>query len=520
VAEPRVVVVGAGIAGLTSALLLAHQGVAVTVVDAAATPGGKLRQITVDGACIDSGPTVFTMRWVFDQVLASVGAQLESELRLQALPVIARHFWDDGSSLDLWADPAASLDAVARLAGPAEARRFAAFCALAREVYDTLEEPFIRSPVCKPLDMVSHLGVSGLRVLWRLGALQDLWSSLQRQFADPRLQQLFGRYATYCGSSPWQAPATLMLIAQVEMDGVWAIDGGMHSLAQALMRLAQARGAVFRFASPCEAIECTGGRVSGVRLRSGELLCADRVIFNGDVAALRAGLLGAEPAQRTRLAASARSLSALTWSIRAPTSGLTPDRHNVFFQGDYEREFTDIFDHRRLPRRPTVYLCAQDRGSGPPVAGAERLLCLVNAPAVGGEAALTDEAIESCERESFSLLRRCGLNLQPQPHQVVRTTPDDFHRLFPATGGALYGQATHGWMSAFARPSAPTRLPGLFLAGGSVHPGPGVPMAALSGQWAAAALMDSLASTSRSRRAATSGGMSMASAMTDSTASR
>lgn len=520
VADARVVVVGAGIAGLTSALQLAHRGLAVTVVDAAATPGGKLRRVAVDGAAVDSGPTVFTMRWVFDQILDGVGARLDDELKVRALPVIARHFWEDGSTLDLFADPAASLDAVARMAGAAEAQRFAAFCALAREVYDTLEGPFIRSPRCTPMGMVSQLGVPGLGVLWRLGAMQDLWHSLQRQFVDPRLRQLFGRYATYCGSSPWQAPATLMLIAQVEMDGVWAIDGGMHALAQTFMQLAQARGAVFRFGESCQAIECKGGRVSGVRLHSGELLGADRVIFNGDIAALREGLLGSGPAQRARIAPAQRSLSAMTWSIHAPTRGLTPDRHNVFFQVDYDREFADVFEHRRLPRRPTVYVCAQDRGTGVPVTGAERLLCLVNAPAVGGEGVLTDEAIESCEHESFSLLRRCGLVVQPQPHQVVRTTPEHFHRLFPATGGALYGQATHGWMAAFARPSARSRLPGLFLAGGSVHPGPGVPMAALSGQWAAAALMDSLASTSSSRRTATSGGMSMASAMTDSTASR
>ena len=122
---------------------------------------------------------------------------------------------------------------------------------------------------------------------------------------------------------------------------------------------------------------------------------------------------------------------------------------------------------------------------------------------------LTPEALAECEHTSFSLLRQCGLSLQPQPHQVVRTTPDDFHRLFPGTGGALYGQATHGWMSAFSRSPAASPVPGLFLAGGSVHPGPGVPMAAMSGQLAAAAVMDSLASIRGWRPVPTSGGMSM-----------
>ncbi len=503
----RVVVVGAGIAGLVSALLLARRGLQVTVVDAASEPGGKIRRVMVDGESIDSGPTVFTMKWIFEGILAEAGTRLDAELPTRPLSVLARHFWDNGDALDLYADPGASIDAVARFAGAAEAQRFRAFCAQAREVYDTLEGPFIRSASPTLLGMMGDLGLRGASVLSRLGPMKSLWEVLARHFHDPRMRQLFGRYATYCGSSPWEAPATLMLIAQVEMDGVWSVDGGMHALAQMMARLARERGAEFRWNSPCERIEVSGGRAVGVRLASGERLPADRVVFNGDIAALATGLLGPEP-QRAAPSVGARSLSALTWSIHAPTDGLALDRHNVFFRSDYRSEFTDIFEAGRLPRQPTVYLCAQDRGQGGPQTGARRLLCLVNAPAVGGRGLITPEALAECESTTFSLLHRCGLSLAPQAHQVVRTTPDDFDRLFPATGGALYGQATHGWMSAFARSPSTSPLPGLFLAGGSVHPGPGVPMAAMSGQLAAAAVMGSLASTKRWHPVATSGGMS------------
>lgn len=510
--KQRVVVVGAGIAGLVSALLLAQRGLAVTVVDAAAAPGGKMRQLMVDGAPIDSGPTVLTMKWIFEGILDAVGARLDQELRLTPLPVLARHFWDDddgsgGGQLDLFADPRASHDAVARFAGPAQAQRFQQFCAQAREVYDTLEGPFIRSASPTLARMAGGLGLRGMSVLARLGPMRSLWDSLATHFDDPRLRQLFGRYATYCGSSPWQAPATLMLIAQVEMAGVWAVEGGMHALASTFERLAQQRGVQFRYGAACERIEMTAGAVSGVRLAGGELLPAERVVFNGDIAALADGLLG----DRARAAAPTvgpRSLSALTWSIHAESSGLALDRHNVFFRRDYRSEFNDIFDAARLPGQPTVYVCAQDRGPGGPQAGARRLLVLVNAPAVGGRGMLTPEALAECEHTSFSLLRRCGLTVSPQPHQVVRTTPDDFHRLFPATQGALYGQATHGWMSAFARSPSRSPVPGLFLAGGSVHPGPGVPMAAMSGQLAAAAVMDSLVSIKGWRPTPTSGGTS------------
>jgi len=211
--EHKVVVIGAGMAGLVSALQLAQQGLDVTVVEAAATPGGKVRQLVVDGAAIDSGPTVFTMRWVFDQILASVGTTLEAELRIRPLPVLARHWWDGGASLDLFADPARSFDAVAQFAGLAEAKRFQGFCAQAKAAYTALEGPYLRSASPSMLGMSLGLGARGLATLAALGPLRSLWHSLGQHFTDPRLRQLFGRYATYTGSSPWEAPATLMLIA-------------------------------------------------------------------------------------------------------------------------------------------------------------------------------------------------------------------------------------------------------------------------------------------------------------------
>ena len=521
----QVVVIGAGMGGLAAALRLAHRGLDVTVIDAAATPGGKLCQPMVDGVPIDSGPTVLTMRWVFDELFAAVDTTLDAQLRIKPLQRLARHWWDDGSQLDLHADPAASLDAVSRFAGAAEARRFQAFCERARAVYQTLEGPYIRNPSPQPARLTWDIGLQGLATLTALGPLSNLWSSLGRQFTDPRLRQLFARYATYTGSSPWQAPATLMLIAQVEMAGVWSVDGGMHALASCLERLARERGAVFRYGVACEHIELQHGRVCGVRLANDDTLRADSVVFNGDTAALRAGLLGEPTRRAVKPKAPQRSLSAITWALHAPTAALALDRHNVFFQrtdtASYADEFSDIFQRGRLPQAPTVYVCAQDRGTAsaaPDKNGRERLLALVNAPAVGDRDTITPEELDRCENQAFQLLNRCGLPLTPRSPAVQRTTPADFHRRFPATGGALYGQASHGWGSAFARSDATTPVPGLFLAGGSVHPGPGVPMATLSGHFAAEALMASPALTRRWHPAATSGGTSTPSATTASTA--
>ena len=270
---PRVVVVGAGIAGLVSALVLAHRGLDVTLVESAATPGGKIRQVQVDGVGVDSGPTVFTMRWVLDQMLQEMGTSLQDIVQLEPLNVLARHAWDGSpQTLDLFSDTARTADAIAQFSSPQESRRFLKFCQQAQRLYATLEKPYIRSERPDLLSMVGDLGLSGMATLTGLGPFASLWSSLSRHFHDPRLQQLFGRYATYCGSSPWLAPATLMLVAQVELDGVWVVSGGMFQIAQALAQLGEKHGVKARYNSPCARILTKGGKVNGVQLSTGETL--------------------------------------------------------------------------------------------------------------------------------------------------------------------------------------------------------------------------------------------------------
>jgi 1-hydroxycarotenoid 3,4-desaturase len=516
----HVVVVGAGVGGLVSALLLAHRGVRVTLVETADAPGGKMRQLVVGGSPIDSGPTVFTMRWVFEQILHTVGQSLDAVLNLQPLSVLARHAWRGHDlRLDLYADVHRSADAIAAFSSPSEGRRFLAFCEQARTVYQCLEGPYIRSSRPSLVGMAGDLGLGGLRTLAGLGPLASLWQALGKHFHDPRLRQLFGRYATYCGASPWLAPATLMLVAHVELDGVWSVRGGMHQLARVLADLAQQQGALLRMGTHCKRILARDGRACGVELGNGERIDSDAVVFNGDASALGQGLLG----EAARAAApvthrSERSLSAVTWSVKARTAGFPLVRHNVFFDANYRSEFTDIFSRRRLPSRGTVYVCAQDRQDDAQHPGqAERLFFLVNAPPDGDLRPCDATEIEPCQQQSLELMRHCGLEIDPSSAQWVTTTPNDFNRLYPGTGGALYGRASHGWMTPFQRQDSSSKLPGLYLAGGSVHPGPGVPMAALSGQLAAETVMAHLVSTKKLGRVRISGGMSTPSAMTAGT---
>jgi 1-hydroxycarotenoid 3,4-desaturase len=232
VGTDRVVIVGAGIGGLTAAVELAARGLDVTVLERAGGPGGKMREIAVGDRLIDAGPTVFTMRWVFEAVCEAAGTSLESEVDLEQAEVLARHAWSADERLDLFADLERSADAVAAFSGPAERQRFLAFSEDARAIYRTLKEPFISATRPSPVGLVRRVGPGGLGGLINIKPFATMWSALGEHFRDSRLRQLFGRYATYCGSSPYAAPATLMLVAHVEQDGVWLVKGGMHQLAQ------------------------------------------------------------------------------------------------------------------------------------------------------------------------------------------------------------------------------------------------------------------------------------------------
>ncbi|OBV10441.1 Methoxyneurosporene dehydrogenase [Erythrobacter dokdonensis DSW-74] len=513
----RVAVIGAGIGGLTSAALLAARGCDVTVLEKEAWVGGKARRVLVDGAEVDGGPTVFTYREVFDEVFAACGARLDDHVKVARAEVIARHAWDARGSLDLYDDPERSADAVGAFAGAEAARGLRAFMREAQRIFEVLEDPFLRGDKAStPLPMMWKIGPWKIADMLAMRPFDRMWDALGEHFRDPRLQQLFGRYATYCGSSPFAAPATLMLIAHLEARGVWLIEGGIHALARALATIAERQGARVRTNAGVAEVLTAGGRASGVRLASGEVIPADIVICNGDPSALATGRFG-EGVRRAvpSIPPAKRSLSALVWYVHSRTQGFDLSHHNVFFSTDYPREFREIGEGRP-PSEPTVYVCAIDRGAGdkaPPPSGRERLQIIVNAPANGDLRHYSPEERERCTHAMTATLKRCGLTLEdPLEHQLM--TPEDWEGLFPATGGALYGRASHGWAASFQRQGPRTRLPGLYCAGGATHPAAGVPMAALSGQLAARVIAKDLASMKTFRQAAIPGGMSTPSATT------
>jgi 1-hydroxycarotenoid 3,4-desaturase len=516
--DEGVIVVGAGIAGLAAAARLAAAGKPVTVLERHDAPGGKMRVIDSVAGPVDAGPTVLTMRPVFEELFAALGERLEDHVTLHRQHILARHFWPDGSTLDLYDSEEASAEAVGAFAGARAEAQFRAFAARARRLFSAFDAPMMQA--AEPaLPRLAATVMRRPRLMADMAPQATLAKALARQFDDPRLVQLFGRYATYVGGSPYRVPALLALIWEAEARGVWVVEGGMHALARALERLAAARGAEFHYGAHVARIEAPEGRVQSIVLEDGTRLPAAQVLFNGDPRALATGALGPDVAQvapQTRTAG--RALSAQVWAFAAKPAGVELAHHNVFFSTDYAEEWGYL--HGGLPpREPTLYVCAQDRGTPAAVPAPERFEIIVNAPPLGRPPHPAEE-YGSCRTRTFETLARMGLSFDPVPGAASLTTPAGFEALFPGSLGALYGQSPEGMTAALGRPRARTKVAGLFLAGGGTHPGAGVPMATLSARHAAEAMLSARTSTSRSARTATPGGTSTGSARTGPAPSR
>jgi 1-hydroxycarotenoid 3,4-desaturase len=460
---------------------------------------------------VDAGPTVLTMRPVFDALFQDLGTRLEDHVMLVRQPCLARHFWPDGSTLDLFDSEAESARAIQSMAGAKAARQFRAFSQRARRLFDGFDAPMMQAPTPSLPRLVGHVAARP-RLIGAMAPLATLDQLLSRSFDDPRLRQLFGRYATYVGGAPDRVPGLLALIWHAEASGVWAVQGGMHQLARAVEGLARDRGAAFHYDADVAEVIVKDNSVIGVLLADGTRLHADTILFNGDPRALATGRLGAAAgrvAPRTRNAP--RSLSAEVWAFAATPSGPDLSFHNVFFRSDAGGEF-DAIARGRAVADPTLYVCAQDRGTGPPPTGPERFEIIANAAPL--TTATTPQETDRCQTRTLQTLARFGLTFDPVPERQALTTPEGFETLFPATAGSLYGQSPEGLTAALSRPTARTSVKGLYLAGGGTHPGAGVPMATLSARHAAEAILADRISTLRSRPTAMPGGMSTGSAKT------
>lgn len=508
------IIIGAGIGGLSAGLRLAVQGLKPIIIEKEAEVGGKAHQITIEHNSqryqIDGGPTVLTMLSVFEELFELAGTQISDHLDIKPMTTLARHFWSDQSILDLYTDLDQSFEAIRVFSGSKDAEGFLSFHQYTQRIYESVQDIFIYAPKPTLKDFVSYLKPSVLPRLYRADISRVMWQAIDQYFDDPRLKQLFARYATYTGNNPFLTPATFNLISAVEQSGVWVIKGGLSKLAKALETLIVSKGGSVLKGQKVNRILTQNKQVTGVELENGERLKSSNIVFNGDSQALfRGNLIQAEnpDLHNKQLQAvntypkSERSLSALTACGIVEKSNTDFLYHNVYFSDDYEQEFKEL-EAGQYPKDPTIYFCAQDRFDTPKtltsspslasisesnsVENYERIFALINAPARGDETIFDPSGEEHCKERVKQVMDKIGL---PRFVQCQWMTPNDWNQRFPYSGGAIYGQGVKKWNSNLKRMGATSKIKGLYLVGGTVHPGAGVPMAALSGKWAAQALM-------------------------------
>jgi len=485
VAKDPIFILGAGIGGLSAAIHLACAGERVVVLEKNASVGGKMAQVHADGFRWDTGPSVITMRHVFEELFAKAGKNFADYVTLLPADPLTRYFYTDGTVLDISPRLAETLAQIQALS-ERDVEGYLAFLAYAATLHRITGRVFIYD---EPPSLASFLKVNPLDGL-KVDGLRTMHGAISAYVTSPHLRQLLGRFATYVGASPYAAPATLNVIAHVELaGGVWYPQGGIYKIAEAFEKLARELGVEICTEAPVAQIEVAGGRVTGVRLQNGEFLRGRAVVANTDVTSVYENLLPPSAVDRPKL----RRLQSLTPScsgfiLLLGVAGASPRlaHHNIFFSPDYRREFDDIFVREIPPQAPTVYVAITakaDPQDAPP--DHENWFVLVNAPALSH--AYDWKAQKTAYRETvLQTLADFGHNLTGRIVSEQMFTPHEIEAQSGARGGALYGVSSNERFAAFLRPhNRDRKIRGLYFAGGTTHPGGGVPMVTLSGGVAA-----------------------------------
>jgi phytoene desaturase len=475
----RVVVVGAGAGGLAAAVRLAAAGHAVTVLEQGPAPGGKAGRLALapqDAPSrvfrFDTGPSLLTMPWVVRSLFAQTGAPAaEAGVELVRVEPVTRYRFADGSGVTLSADLPTALEALEAWS-PGSGADWARFLGVCAGMWRA-SVPYLTGPPPWPPRLRADAPPDP-RDLLRVRPWHTLRGLARATVRDPRLRMVIERFATYAGADPRRAPAALAVAGYVEHAfGAWHVRGGLYRLVEALTERLAHLGADLRLDTRAVAIERRGSHVAGVLTAQGRI-AADAVVWDGDARALDA-VLGRAPRR-----AGEPSVSGL--AVMLALDGRTPGlvHHQIRFAADYDAEFDDVFAARRPVRDPTVYVsasCVTDAGDAPP--DGENWFVLVNAPA-GVEA--------DWEAEADRVV--AGLGVAPRVVARAIRSPADLATQTGAVGGAIYGDAPHGRLGTLRRPGTVVRgVRGLVRAGGTVHPGGGLPLVLLGGELAARELV-------------------------------
>ena len=479
--DDSIIVVGGGLGGLSAAIHLAAAGRCVTLIEKNERLGGKANLIAEQGYFFDTGPSLLTMPWVVRQLYQTAGYRLEDDLTLVPLSTTCRYRWPDGMHFDALQSLPLLAQEIARIE-PRDVDGFLQFMAYASRIYTVVAEPFLFHPFDGLRDLLTP---ALLRDSWKIDSLRTVDAAVRNFFHSPYLRQIFNRYATYNGSSPYRAPATLNIIPYVEfIGGGWYIKGGIYGLVLGLERLARRLGVEIRTGISVEQIEVDRDTVQAVTLSSGERLRAACVVANTDPRYTYRTLLPGQRRVLSQLEQQELSCSGFILLLGVDRIYDSLAHHTIFFASDYEREFAAIFDLRVPAPDPTIYICTSSISEpthAPP--GHMNLFVLVNTPATNPRVNWDREA-PGYRDMIITKLERMGLNDLNRHIRYERIiTPSDLEVRYNAPGGAIYGLASnHPWTAFLRPPLRARRIAGLYFVGGGTHPGGGIPLVLLSGR--------------------------------------
>ncbi|MFN8346155.1 MAG: 1-hydroxycarotenoid 3,4-desaturase CrtD [Spirosomataceae bacterium] len=485
-------VIGAGIAGIASGIRLANKGYEVHIFEANSYPGGKLSSFELKGYRFDAGPSLFTLPHLVDELFQLSGKNPKDYFEYLHLDEVCRYFWDDGVRLTAHANQQNFAKEIEKKLGePAE--HVLTHLRDSALKYDVTEKLFLHRSLHKISTYFNRDAFKGYANMHRLEAFTTMNRTNERRFKNPRVVQLFNRYATYNGSDPYQTPATMNIIPHLEYNiGAFFPKKGMVDITESLVKLAEELGVKFYFNTKVEKIETSGNQAKAVHfskrilsLSHSPIYPFDIVVSNMDVVNTFRKLLPAAR-QPERILRQPKSSSALIfyWGIKKSFSEL--GLHNIFFSNDYRAEFEHLFQKKTIYSDPTIYLniTSKYKADDAP-GGGENWFILVNAP--NNEGQDWDVLIEQTRRAVFKKLsHNLGVAVEELVECEEILDPRSIESKTASSQGALYGNSSNNRFAAFLRHANFSReFENLYFVGGSVHPGGGIPLAILSAKIAA-----------------------------------
>ncbi len=494
----RVVVIGAGVGGMTVAARLAKQGHEVTIYETADRTGGKCRTEWIGDYAFDTGPSLLTLPAIYKDFFIKTGPRMEKVLTINAVNPSFTYNFDDGKRVNFVnLDLPKTCAAIDHSLGVEAGNAWHSIIQRAEVMWDLSRVPFIQSELTSIWSLLKRRDL--IKGIKQIAPFKSLRKVTREYSKDKHIQMIIDRYATYTGSDPRRAPAALLTIAFIESSfGAWHLAGGIGQLNVALSDRCALLGVDVHLNSPVAKINTVNGETVGITLASGEVIAADIVVANADAQIVYNQLLDptvhAAKSERRKLMRADKSLAGFSLLLGLDNSkidGPAPqlNHHTIFFPNDYDAEFDDIFTRRIPVADPTIYICSPDDPQMLKRPGTEGWFVLVNAPPHDPKAGW-DWSTGGAEyaQKIIDKLDALGLRVSERIDVMEFRTPLDLQDSTSAPGGSIYGTSSHGAMSAFSRAKNRSPVKGLYCVGGSAHPGGGLPLVGMSAELVADAI--------------------------------